>query len=136
MNKQGNYILLIYYVKDCIRLYSALWFYHEKFAVHEFMKVTRLKKKRRLCLHYVCAPNIKGFQLVLTLLKPFKMKKLLGVLMVFSFACSKDGGKTCWDCEVTRLDRSTYYQKVCNDGTYPRFNDRQGNKLSSFCSKR
>jgi hypothetical protein len=64
------------------------------------------------------------------------MKKLLIVLIVFSFACSKDGGRTCWDCEVTRLDRSNYYQKVCNDGSYPKFKDSQGNKLSSYCSHR
>ena len=64
------------------------------------------------------------------------MKKLLIFLIVFSFACSKDGTRTCWDCEVTRLDRTTYYQKVCNDGTYPRFKDRQGNDLGSFCSER
>ncbi len=64
------------------------------------------------------------------------MKKLLIVLIVFSFACSKDGvRRTCWDCEVTRLDRTTYYQKVCNDGTYPKFKDSRGNKLSSYCSQ-
>ena len=63
------------------------------------------------------------------------MKKLLVVLIVFSFACSKDGGRTCWDCEVTRLDQTTYYQKVCNDGSYPKFRDSRGNKLSSYCSE-
>ena len=72
---------------------------------------------------------------MLPLLKPSKMKKLVIVLIVFSFACSKNSGRTCWDCEVTRLDRSTYYQKVCNDGEYPKFTDRQGNKLTSFCSE-
>ena len=65
------------------------------------------------------------------------MKKLLWVLIVFSFACGKygGGGKTCWDCEVTRLDRTTYYEKVCNDGKYPKFKDRQGNELRAFCSE-
>ena len=72
---------------------------------------------------------------MLTLLKPSKMKKLLPVLIVFSFACSKNGGK-CWDCEVTRLNRTTYYTKVCNDGKYPKFKDSQGNTLRSFCSER
>jgi len=65
------------------------------------------------------------------------MKKLLiVVLIVSSFSCTKEWGKTCWDCEVTRLDRTNYYEKVCNDGEYPRFTDRQGNKLSSYCSNR
>jgi hypothetical protein len=45
----------------------------------------------------------KGWQLVLTLRKPSKLKKLLSILIVFSFACSKQWGKTCWDCEVTRM---------------------------------
>ena len=72
---------------------------------------------------------------MLTLLKPFEMKKLLGILIVFSFACSKDGGRTCWDCEVTRPDQTNYYQKVCNDGSYPQFKDRQGNNLRAFCSE-
>jgi hypothetical protein len=64
------------------------------------------------------------------------MKKVLVVLILFSFACFKDWGKTCWDCEVTRLDRTTYYERVCNDGEYPKFKDRQGNDLRSFCSER
>jgi hypothetical protein len=64
------------------------------------------------------------------------MKKLLAVLMVFSFACTREGGRKCWDCDVTRLNGTKYYQKVCNDGEYPKFKDRQGNKLNSFCSER
>ena len=63
------------------------------------------------------------------------MKKLLIVLTVFSFACSKDGRRTCWDCDVTRLNGTKYYQKVCNNGEYPKFTDRQGNKLNSYCSE-
>lgn len=73
---------------------------------------------------------------MLTLVKPFWMKKLLAILIVFSFACIKEWGKQCWDCEVTRMDRTTYYEKVCNDGSYPKFTDRQGNKLRSYCSER
>lgn len=73
---------------------------------------------------------------MLTLSKPSKMKKLLIVLIVFSFAFSKDGGRTCWDCEVTRLDRTNYYKRVCNDGSYPKFKDSQGNTLHSYCSER
>ena len=72
---------------------------------------------------------------MLTLGKPSEVKKLLSILIVFSFACGKQLGKTCWDCEITRLDRTTYYEKVCNDGSYPKFKDRQGNKLSSYCSQ-
>jgi len=80
--------------------------------------------------------RIKDYQLVLTLSKASKMKKLLIVFIVFSFACSKDGARTCWDCEVTRLDRTTYYKRVCNDGSYPKFKDSQGNALHSYCSER
>jgi len=63
------------------------------------------------------------------------MKKLLIVLIVFSFACRKEGAKKCWDCEVRRLNQTSYYERVCNDGSYPRFKDRQGNELRSFCSE-
>jgi len=45
------------------------------------MKITAIKKEN------------KGYQLVLTSVKPSKMKKLLSILIVFSFACSKDWGK-------------------------------------------
>ena len=73
---------------------------------------------------------------MLTLGKSPKMRKLLIVLIVFCFGCTKEWGKKCWDCDVTRLNGTKFYQKVCNDGEYPKFKDRQGNKLSSFCSER
>lgn len=62
---------------------------------------------------------------------------LLSIAVVlFSLSCHKVLGKTCWDCDVTKMDRTNYYRKVCNDGEQPSFKDGQGNKLSSFCTKR
>jgi len=105
----------------------------------EYDYIKRCIKIYGFCIYTERSPAIKkenkGCQLVLTLRKPSEVKKLLSILIVFSFACSKQWGKTCWDCEVTRLDRTTYYEKVCNDGTYPKFKDRQGNKLTSYCSQ-
>ena len=64
------------------------------------------------------------------------MRKLLILLIVFFFGCTKEWGKKCWDCDVTRLNGTKYYEKVCNEGEYPKFKDRQGNSLNSFCSER
>ena len=63
---------------------------------------------------------------------------ILFVLVVTSLSCNKVLGKTCWDCEITRVDGTTYNDKVClDDGETPGgFTDDRGNDLNSFCTKR
>lgn len=62
------------------------------------------------------------------------MKKLLLVLIVFSFACGKD--KTCWECTVRQMNGTNTTEKVCNDGEQPTFKDANGNDLNSICNKK
>jgi len=67
------------------------------------------------------------------------MKKLLAIgLIVITFvSCNKILGKTCWDCEVTRMNGTTYQEKVCrDDDRVPQFTDDLGNDLGSYCTKR
>jgi hypothetical protein len=67
------------------------------------------------------------------------MKKfLLFILIASSLSCNKILGKTCWECEVTRRDGTTYREKVCNkdENYFPQFTDANGNDLNAFCEKR
>ena len=67
------------------------------------------------------------------------MKKILtlGLIVITFVSCNKVLGKTCWDCEVTRMNGTTYKEKVCrDDDRVPQFTDDLGNDLGSFCTKR
>jgi hypothetical protein len=68
------------------------------------------------------------------------MKKILLTIIVipgFSLSCNKILGKTCWKCEVTRRDGSTYTDNVCrDDNQVPTFTDGQGNDLNAFCERK
>jgi len=66
------------------------------------------------------------------------MKKLtLILLVVTAISCNKILGKTCWDCEVTRRDGTTYKEKACrDDDNVPQFMDNLGNDLNSYCTRR
>ena len=67
------------------------------------------------------------------------MKKvILSVFIMCLVACKKSGlGKTCWDCEVQRMNGTKYNERVCrDDNLVPQFEDSNGNDLSAFCTKR
>jgi hypothetical protein len=67
------------------------------------------------------------------------MKKFLalGLIVITFVSCNKILGKTCWDCEVTRMNGTTYKEKVCrDDDRVPQFTDDLGNDLGSYCTKR
>jgi len=67
------------------------------------------------------------------------MKKILtlGLIVITFVSCNKVLGKTCWDCEVTRMNGTTYKEKVCrDDDRVPQFTDDLGNDLGSYCTKR
>lgn len=66
------------------------------------------------------------------------MKKLAVALLILLASCKKSNdNKTCWSCEVTKRDGSTYHENVCrDDGNSPTFTDGLGNDLNSFCTKR
>jgi len=60
---------------------------------------------------------------------------VLAALMGIS--CNKVLGKTCWECEVIRMNGTTYKENVCRDDeNAPTFTDGNGNDLGSFCTKR
>lgn len=67
------------------------------------------------------------------------MKKILSaafIVALSALSCNKILGKTCYDCEVTRRDGTTYKEKVCGDDNfYPSFTDSNGNDLNAFCTK-
>jgi hypothetical protein len=67
------------------------------------------------------------------------MKKFLalGLIVITFVSCNKILGKTCWDCEVVRMDGTKYNEKVCRDDENPpQFTDANGNDLGSYCTKR
>jgi len=68
------------------------------------------------------------------------MKKLILFIVLaalMGISCNKVLGKTCWECEVIRMNGTTYKENVCRDDeNAPTFTDGNGNDLGSFCTKR
>ena len=68
------------------------------------------------------------------------MKKLLatGLIFITVVSCNKILAKTCYECEVKRMDGSTYKKDVCVDEgeSVPQFTDDYGNDLASYCKKK
>lgn len=64
-------------------------------------------------------------------------KGVLIVSIIFLLSCNKILNRECWDCEVRRMDGTTYNDKWCSDdGTPPQYTDANGNDLNSVCTKR
>jgi len=52
-------------------------------------------------------------------------------------SCNKVLGKTCWECEITRVDGSTYKDNICTEnGDAPQIQDGNGNDLGSYCERK
>jgi hypothetical protein len=70
-------------------------------------------------------------------MKKFLLFIFLAGSWFMNTSCNKILGKTCWDCEVTRMNGTTYKEKVCrDDDRVPQFTDDLGNDLGSYCTKR
>lgn len=65
------------------------------------------------------------------------IKILTSVVFITAIWSCKKSNETCWDCEVTRRDGTTYQERVCRDDHFiPQFQDNLGNDLNSHCTKR
>ncbi len=64
--------------------------------------------------------------------------KYFFICFILLMSCKKSNeNRTCWDCEVTRMDGTKYNDRTCSDdGTVPHYTDNLGNDLNSFCTKR
>jgi hypothetical protein len=61
---------------------------------------------------------------------------VLAIIILTFINCNKILGKTCWKCEVTRMNGTTYTDRVCrDDNNIPQFQDDNGNDLNSFCER-